>query len=655
MALKKPAKTRKGILLTLVTIVLLVLMISELIMYVTLNINYNTLASQSQSLGGMSSFIRTLRAGSAAFVQSSLSSALNALIAYEGTPSLRHYHFVNNTAQAIESLMYNGIIYGTNMSSTMNGTMQSFATAMEHEASSKYFNLTISNASIKVFQSGPFTLSALYTAMASINSSYGTFTYPINSTASISLNGKPDLYSVEAANPQIIQEASALPEATLVGNMYATSANTLSSAFDYGTIIINNGPSCSSIPSQFQNPYFILAMPDAADINSNLCNMGGLVTSTLNTTPPSKPYLVYSSSIFNYLNNGTKLLLSGPGKSLLNITPIKTAMQNGYYYPSPYAPSYLDWANSTFKRSQNGILSFNILNRLVSQTNSGAGSYGYIANPTFNYTETLWFFIPPYSTSTWYPLTDIYNASANGGNGGNQNYDYGGLWVNGGKICLLMENWPNSVQLNVCSPYTVVPNTWYFVAISGNWTDETLYVNGSAVSSGSMSSSAVAQAQATFTKPAISFYTNPPGGLEEAEAGTKLADVQLYSTALSATNIHTIYLEGINGIPLNTPHLLGWWPLNGNLRDYSGNNYNQTVATGGSISYVGPYNYSGDSLLWGTYYSLPKQVEGINCMNATQCGNLPEQSLYLGNITLWSNMTSVKNESTALGLQNAIR
>ncbi|MGC8652277.1 MAG: hypothetical protein ACP5UH_03450, partial [Candidatus Micrarchaeia archaeon] len=372
MALRKLVRTRKGILLTLVTIVLLVLMTGELIMYVTLNISYDTTAAQSQSLGSMGSFIGTLQASSAVYARSSLSSALNALVAYEGTPSLRHYHFVNNTQHAIESLMYNGIIYGTNMSGTMNSTMQSFTTAMEHDASGRYFNLSISNVSIEVFQSGPFTLSALYTALATVNSSYGTFTYPLNSTASISLNGKPDLYSVEAADPQTVHEASALPQATLVGNMYATSANTMSSAFDYGTIIINSGTTCSSIPSQFQSPYFILAMPDAADINSNLCNMGGLVTSTLNTTPPAKPYLVYPSSIFSYLDNGTKLLLSGPGKSLINIMPIKTAMQSDYYYPSPYAPSYLNLANSTFKRSQNGIVSFNILHRFVSQTNGGA-------------------------------------------------------------------------------------------------------------------------------------------------------------------------------------------------------------------------------------------------------------------------------------------
>ncbi|MGC8586122.1 MAG: LamG-like jellyroll fold domain-containing protein [Candidatus Micrarchaeia archaeon] len=654
MALKK-LKTRKGILLTLVTIVLLILMISELLMYVTLNIGYDTLASQSQTLSSTGYFIQMVRSSSSTYLQSALEGALNALAIYEGTPTLRHYHFVNNTAGALSSLVYNGIIYGTDMSSSMNGTMQKFASMMKQEAQSEYMNFNMTNASVKVYQSGPFALSALYTALAIVNTSYGFFIYPINATASISLIGKPDLYSVEAADPETIRAASALPKAVLVGNMYATSANTLSNAFDYGTVVIINGPTCSNVPPQFQNPYFILAMPNANDINSNLCNMGGLITSVLNSTPPAKPYLVYPQTIFTYLNNGTKLLINGPSKSLLNLTPIKTAMQSNYYYPSPYAPSYLDWANSTFKRSQNGIVSFNILHRFVSQTNGGAGSYGYIANPTFNYSETLWFFIPSYSTSTWYPLTDIYNASVNGGNGGSQNYDYGGLWVNGGKICLLMENWPNSVQLNVCSPYTVVPNTWYFVAISGNWLDETLYVNGTAVSSGSMSSSAIAQAQSTFTKPAISFYTNPPGGLEEAEAGTKLANVQLYSTALSATQIHTIYLEGVNGIPLNLPYLLGWWPLNGNLKDYSGNNYNQVIATGGSVGFVGPYNYSGDSLLWGTYYSSPKQVEGINCMNATQCGNLPQQSLYIGNITLWSNMTTVKNESTALGLQNAIR
>ncbi|MEM0150144.1 MAG: LamG domain-containing protein [Candidatus Micrarchaeaceae archaeon] len=630
-------KTRKGILLTLVTIVLLVLMISELIMYVTLNISYNTLASQSESLSGMGSFMQMLKSGLNQYVQGSLSRALSALIVYEGTPSLRYYHFINNTQYALESLMYNGIIYGTNMSSYMNGTMQGYASLVKREALSRYFNITVSNASINVFQSSPFTLSALYTALAVINSSYGTFTYPINATATISLNGEPDLYSVEAADPQTIHAASALPHAVLVGNMYANSANTLSSAFAYGTIILNNGPTCSSVPSQFQNPYFILAMQNANDINSNLCNMGGLITSSLNATPPAKPYLVYPSSIFSYLDNGTKALLSGPGKSLLNISQIKIAIEGNYYYPSPYAPSYLDWANSTFKRSQNGIVSFDILHRSVASFNpTGATTPRAFVNvPTVTplsyskFTYMAWF----YPT---YPEGDSRVLATSAGDSG-------------------------TIELSVSSPYIYINgygtggwlstgaevpmDGWSYIAGVYNGSGYRVYLNGALIWSKTESLSGATSGN--FQIGDTTAYGNSGN-----QFFGSIGNVQIYDSALTQQQIYSLYKEGINGLPLSNSTLVGWWPLNGNANDYSGSGNNGIIY---NATLSGLFNYSGDSLLWGTYYSLPKQIEGINCMNATQCGNLADESLYLGNLTIWSNATAVKNESAALGLQNAIR
>lgn len=52
----------------------------------------------------------------------------------------------------------------------------------------------------------------------------------------------------------------------------------------------------------------------------------------------------------------------------------------------------------------------------------------------------------------------------------------------------------------------------------------------------------------------------------------KIANIQLYDKALSPSDIKSLYLEGIQGAPLNLQSLVGWWPLNGNANDYSGNN-----------------------------------------------------------------------------------
>ena len=61
-----------------------------------------------------------------------------------------------------------------------------------------------------------------------------------------------------------------------------------------------------------------------------------------------------------------------------------------------------------------------------------------------------------------------------------------------------------------------------------------------------------------------------------------ISNVQVYNTPLSANGIETLYLEGIGGTPIDLQNLVGWWPLNGNANDYSGNGYNGVA---NSISY----------------------------------------------------------------------
>ena len=50
-----------------------------------------------------------------------------------------------------------------------------------------------------------------------------------------------------------------------------------------------------------------------------------------------------------------------------------------------------------------------------------------------------------------------------------------------------------------------------------------------------------------------------------------LANLQMYNTSLSIAEIQGLYAEGIGGAPTRLQNLVGWWPLNGNANDYSGN------------------------------------------------------------------------------------
>ncbi|MGC8580624.1 MAG: LamG-like jellyroll fold domain-containing protein, partial [bacterium] len=53
-----------------------------------------------------------------------------------------------------------------------------------------------------------------------------------------------------------------------------------------------------------------------------------------------------------------------------------------------------------------------------------------------------------------------------------------------------------------------------------------------------------------------------------------LANIQVYNISLSKSEINALYLEGIGGAPIDLQHLVGWWPLDGNANDYSGNGNN---------------------------------------------------------------------------------
>ncbi len=57
-----------------------------------------------------------------------------------------------------------------------------------------------------------------------------------------------------------------------------------------------------------------------------------------------------------------------------------------------------------------------------------------------------------------------------------------------------------------------------------------------------------------------------------------ISNLQIYDTVLSEADANSLYLEGIGGAPIDINHLIGWWPLNGNANDYSGNEYSNTIA-----------------------------------------------------------------------------
>ena len=127
----------------------------------------------------------------------------------------------------------------------------------------------------------------------------------------------------------------------------------------------------------------------------------------------------------------------------------------------------------------------------------------------------------------------------------------------------------------VCTSRSITDNTWHFIGLTysggGTLGSATLYIDGSVAATGSSSYTAPVIVQ---TVGDLGANFNGGGPFEGY-----LANVQFYNISLSQSEIQALYMEGIGGAPIRPDNLTGWWPLNGNANDYSGNNNDGSQAS----------------------------------------------------------------------------
>ncbi len=129
-------------------------------------------------------------------------------------------------------------------------------------------------------------------------------------------------------------------------------------------------------------------------------------------------------------------------------------------------------------------------------------------------------------------------------------------------------------------------NTWTFIATTAVVGGQgQIYVNGVQTATGSAGSGTIGIAPLSIGAGGCCGSE----GLKYLYNGS-MSNVQVYDTALSANSISALYAEGIGGAPIDLQHIVGWWPLNGNANDYSGNGNNGQAY---SVSYVSNW--------WGGY------------------------------------------------------
>ena len=154
--------------------------------------------------------------------------------------------------------------------------------------------------------------------------------------------------------------------------------------------------------------------------------------------------------------------------------------------------------------------------------------------------------------------------SLDGETGGVQTFVYAGgnfaIWNSGGTLL---------------TTKPVNDNNWHFVV--GTWqpgVGRIAYVDGVQVGSG-----AVASITAATHDNQIGTQCGAANSVNcNAFLNGQIANVQVYNTSLSQSEVQALYLKGIGGAPVDPTHLVGWWPLNGNAQDYSGLGYGGTPA-----------------------------------------------------------------------------
>lgn len=310
-------RKKKGILLTLLMLIIFILMISELVSYVLTNISYNEIATRTSIAINTGAFSTSLTSGIASDMQYSLYNAMQDL--YEkGVPLSYSPYGTNVASKYLYSMVENGTADGATYNSLVNSSLLYYVPAMEKHASVLGFSLKILNPSLRVYENGTWSISAEYTALAIINSSSGTFTYPVDAVATVPLSGIKAEYVMpltftnyqDVATPKPFQQMLQI-NSSKYSSMEASNLDNVEFIYSNGTVIpswLESGASNTSSDSVYwlklngisangySEVYMVFANPSRNMFNGVITGEAPNLSST---------YAEYDdgSSVFNFYDN----------------------------------------------------------------------------------------------------------------------------------------------------------------------------------------------------------------------------------------------------------------------------------------------------------------------------------------------------------------
>ena len=242
-------------------------------------------------------------------------------------------------------------------------------------------------------------------------------------------------------------------------------------------------------------------------------------------------------------------------------------------------------ASAAFFNGQNYAVIAKSGNQFYTQ---GADSYINATDPlpgiNVSYTLVMWASAPSIygmPNSSFQPGGSAYNSyglfAFNQGSNHYQQFGVGPTDTN--NLTLANSEGRNGPGLHRCTPADVWANVttdffngqWHFVAVSVSKPSYLFQFDGNQYSKSNNNGFS--------SGPLIAIGAYGFGQCDEGPFIGYISNVQLYSGSLSASQLLTLYREGIMGSPLSASGvpLVGWWPLNGTPRDFAGSDNGNLV------------------------------------------------------------------------------
>ena len=209
----------------------------------------------------------------------------------------------------------------------------------------------------------------------------------------------------------------------------------------------------------------------------------------------------------------------------------------------------------------------------VSFFNTTAGSYGLVYNNSLldvgnpNMTVSTWIYPEGLGTcGTTTPTCIVVDKQGS--------YALG---INGsGSICIQLQGTSLGSTWN-CSAEVVQARAWSQIGFTRNASIANISYDGGVLKNVYATGNVIAESGNT-----IIGATGNPGSITGTFNGS-VTNLEIYNKTLAPNEYYDLYLQGISGMALGNSNLVGWWPLDGNTNDYSGNG---DAAIPYDISYV---------------------------------------------------------------------